>query len=66
MTCQEPGPQVVDHVLARYLIPLGANEATLTITGECPLSGDDFDALCEYVVMFKKQHGRKVVKDGKT
>ncbi|SRR6266568_4356404 len=60
MVREEPGPRAAtETVLASYSIPLGANEATLTITGESPLSGDDFDALCEYVGMFKKQYQRK-------
>jgi hypothetical protein len=46
------------HVLARYSIPLGANEATLVFTGES-LSPADFDALIEYVELFKKQFQRR-------
>lgn len=45
-------------VLAKYSIPLGTNEATLVITGES-LSTEDFDALGEYVALFKKQFDRK-------
>jgi DNA-binding transcriptional regulator YhcF (GntR family) len=45
-------------VLAQYSIPIGANEATITFTGE-KLSGEDFDALGEYVGIFKKQFERK-------
>lgn len=46
-------------ILAQYSIPLGANDATLVFTGE-KLSPEDFDALSEYVALFKKQYERKV------
>jgi hypothetical protein len=46
-------------VLAKYSIPLGANEATLVFTGGVELSPDDFDALAEYLALFKKQLERK-------
>jgi hypothetical protein len=59
---QAPGEAAVGpattKILARYSIPLGANEATLVFTGQT-LSPDDFDALAEYVALFKKQHERK-------
>jgi hypothetical protein len=45
-------------VIAQYSIPLGGNEATLTFKGDC-LSVSDFDALIEYVELFKKQFQRK-------
>ena len=45
-------------VLAQYSIPLGGNEATLTFKGES-LSAADFDALIEYVELFKKHFERK-------
>lgn len=45
-------------VLAQYSIPLGANEAILTFTGT-ELTVDDFDALQEYVDLFKRQFARK-------
>jgi len=48
------------NMLAQYSIPLGANEATITFTGE-KLSVEDFDALCEYVDIFKKQFERRMV-----
>jgi hypothetical protein len=42
------------NVLAQYSIPLGENVATLVFTG-ARLTADDFDALEEYVGLFKKQ-----------
>ncbi len=45
-------------VLAQYSIPLGGNEATLTFKGES-LSTSDFDALIEYVELFKKHFERQ-------
>ncbi|PYJ58174.1 MAG: hypothetical protein DME24_17320 [Verrucomicrobia bacterium] len=47
------------NVLAQYSIPLGASEATLIFTGES-LSGEDFDALAEFVLFAKKQHARRL------
>ena len=44
--------------LAQYQIPLGANQAQLTFTGE-ELVPEDFDALIDYVEIFKKQFLRK-------
>ena len=41
-------------VLAQYSIPLGENVATLVFTGS-RLTPDDFDALEEYVGLFRKQ-----------
>jgi hypothetical protein len=49
----------VGKVLAKYSIPLGANEATLVFTGSEALSTDHFEALKEYVDLFKKQWERK-------
>lgn len=46
-------------VLAQYSIPLGSNEATLVFTGD-QLTADDFEALKEYVDLFKKQFERRV------
>lgn len=46
-------------VIAEYSIPLGSNEATISITGE-KLSPEDFDALSDYVAIFKKQFERKM------
>ena len=46
------------NVLAQYSIPLGGNEATLVFTGKT-LVPDDFDALAEYVLLFKKQFERR-------
>jgi hypothetical protein len=48
----------IKKVLATYSIPLGANEATITFTGE-ELSAEDFTALGEYVTLFKAQFERK-------
>lgn len=45
-------------VLAQYSIPVGASEATITFTGE-RLTVDDFDALADYIAIFKKQFERK-------
>ena len=46
------------NVLATFKIPLGLNEAELTFTGE-RLEPEDFDALADYVSIFKKQYERK-------
>ena len=46
------------NVLAQYSIPIGASEATITFTGE-KLSEEDFDALADYIAIFKKQFERK-------
>jgi hypothetical protein len=46
------------NMLANYTIPLGANEAQLTFTGS-NLEPADFDALIDYVNLFKKQFQRK-------
>jgi len=46
-------------VLATYKIPLGANEAELVFTGEV-LEPEDFDALIDYVEIFKRQFLRKL------
>ncbi len=46
------------NVLATYKIPLGSNEAELVFTGNV-LEPDDFDALIDYVEIFKKQFERK-------
>jgi hypothetical protein len=46
-----------NKMLAQYTIPLGPNQATLVFTGEC-LTADDFDALKDYVDLFKKQFER--------
>jgi hypothetical protein len=45
-------------VLATYSIPLGSNEVTITFTGK-ELSVYDFDALADYVTIFRKQFERK-------
>lgn len=45
-------------MLAQYQIPLGANQAQLIFTGE-ELTAEDFDALADYVEIFKKQFLRK-------
>ena len=50
--------QTGKKVLAQYSIPIGASEATMTFTGE-KLSVEDFDALADYVAIFKKQFERK-------
>ena len=50
-------PSTLNNVLAQYSIPLGANSAQLTFTGR-ELVPDDFDALLEYVTLFKKQFER--------
>jgi hypothetical protein len=48
-----------ERVLAKYSIPLGANEAALVFTGEGELSAADFDDLIEFVNFAKKQWQRK-------
>src|SRR5437773_1161561 len=55
---QRVGKERPANMLAQYSIPLGRNEATLTFAGES-LSIEDFDALIEYVELFKKQFSRK-------
>lgn len=50
--------QIGKKMLAQYSIPIGANEATITFTG-AELTVGDFDALADYVVIFKKQFERK-------
>jgi hypothetical protein len=52
-----PPVTIQGKVLAQYQIPLGANHAQLTFTGE-KLLPEDFDALGEYVELFKRQHMR--------
>jgi hypothetical protein len=49
------------RVLARYSVPLGANQATIIFSGT-HLASEDFDALADYVVIFKKQFERKTIK----
>ena len=46
-------------ILAEYNIPLGSNEVTLTFLGS-KLLPEDFDELCDYVQLFKKQYIRSV------
>lgn len=50
------------QVLAKYSIPLGENEAEIIFTG-AELHPEDFDALADYVALFKKQHLRKMQAD---
>lgn len=57
-TAHIPAAIPQQNVLARYSIPLGGNEATLVFTGQT-LVPDDFDALAEYVLLFKKQFERR-------
>lgn len=52
-------PALQGKLLATYSIPIGSSEATLTFTGDS-LSTQDFDALIEYVQLFKKQYERKM------
>ena len=52
-------PSIPNNVLATFKIPLGVNEAELTFTGE-RLEPEDFDALTDYVAIFKKQYERKL------
>jgi hypothetical protein len=46
-------------MLATFKIPIGAAEAEIIFTGE-RLEAEDFDALRDYVDLFKKQYTRKV------
>ncbi len=46
-------------VLASYSVPLGSNEVQIVFTGE-QLRPEDFDALADYVALFKKQYQRKL------
>ena len=57
-TARIPAAIPLTNVLAQYSIPLGGNEATLVFTGDT-LVPDDFDALAEYVLLFKKQFARR-------
>jgi hypothetical protein len=50
--------QTGKKMLAQYLIPIGANEATITFTG-AELTTGDFDALADYVGIFKREFERK-------
>jgi len=50
--------QTGKKMLAQYLIPIGANEATITFTG-AELTAGDFDALADYVGIFKREFERK-------
>jgi hypothetical protein len=45
-------------VVARYTIPIGDNEATLIVHGHS-MSLEDFDALIEYIDLFKRQFSRR-------
>lgn len=45
-------------MLASFKIPLGSSEAELIFTGD-RLEEEDFDALKEYVDLFKRQYARK-------
>jgi hypothetical protein len=54
---QEPLIPKGQKMLAQYSIPLGANQATLVFTG-IELTAEDFDALHDYVDLFKKQFMR--------
>jgi hypothetical protein len=45
-------------VLATYSVPIGANEVKIVFTGD-QLHSEDFDALSEYVGLFKRQFERK-------
>lgn len=45
-------------LLAHYQIPIGSNHAQVTITGE-RLVEEDFDALADYVRLFKQQFERQ-------
>jgi hypothetical protein len=53
-----PPTPVSGKMLAQYQIPLGANHAQLIFTGE-ELVAEDFDALKDYVEIFKRQFERK-------
>lgn len=46
-------------VLATYSVPIGSNEVKIVFTGDS-LRPDDFDALADYVTLFKKQYQRKI------
>jgi hypothetical protein len=56
----EPPLAAGEKVLAKYSVPLGSNEATIVFTGTA-LHPEDFDALVEYVQLFKRQYERKLV-----
>lgn len=47
------------NMLATFKIPIGSAEAELIFTGE-RLEPSDFDALSDYVALFKKQYERKI------
>jgi len=50
--------QTGKKMLAQYSIPIGANEAMITFTG-AELTAGDFDALADYVGIFKREFERK-------
>jgi hypothetical protein len=47
------------NMLATFKIPVGSAEAEIIFTGE-KLEAADFDAVSEYMELFKKQYGRKL------
>jgi hypothetical protein len=59
----EKAKQPSKKMLAKYSIPIGANEATIIFEGE-KLSVGDFDALADYVSIFKKQFERREKEEG--
>jgi hypothetical protein len=59
VTSQRPQLGLKSPVLAQYSVPLGSNEATIVFTGES-LVPEDFEALSEFVLLFKKQFERKL------
>lgn len=52
----------MSKVLAEYSIPLGGAEATIVFRGE-RLSPGDFEALADYITLFKKQFERRQNRD---
>jgi hypothetical protein len=62
-------PQSRSNVLTTFKVPFALSEAEIIFTGE-RIEPEDFDALSEYVGIFKKQYERKIaaqkVKDAET
>lgn len=54
-----PSEPPKSNVLATFKVPFALSEAEITFTGE-KIEPEDFDALTDYVAIFKKQYVRKL------
>jgi hypothetical protein len=52
-------PETKKNNVTAYSVPLGSTEATITFSGG-ELSAQDFDALADYIQLFKKQFERRI------